>query len=1618
MSSEYQDVQPEVICQENDPAIVYTGNWSRYTGRTYSYDGASMALYDNGRYFEFTFDGTGVGYYSEGNTDQGDVDFYIDGVFSATISTYRSPRQFSDLMYYVTGLPKGTHVLKGVKKSGTWMLLDLLKIYNDGPLVATAEPLLGAGSDGTLRLQFNQSLDPQSATLPANYQLNLGASVVSVTLSNDRKTADLIISGLTTNSEYTLSLTNIYNQILTTSVENQIFTLAYTSLPAEQLYDDAATDIVYAGNWTHGTNRTMSIYNQTTSYTQNNNSGSFSLNFYGTGVAYYAESNTDQGDVEIYIDGVSQGRISTWTSSHLQSHMLYSRVDLPFGAHTIQGIKRSGTWAHIDALKVYNAGSLEILETTTDSNGNIRITFDQALDSESALQLDNYSLNNGGIIDGVTLDVYKTTLMLHAPNLVFEQTYQVTLHGLKNEILTKDFADLQTSFTNYQGMKHYYTFDNQINGAFLDTISGKRDAVMYGREPVLVAGKLAQGCEFDRRYPAYVDLGVFDCLQQPGFTVEAWIYPRSLAMSTIVSQDTRDNNNQRWLFYCQNNQLSFTMSDNTNQASFTLTTRSYIPLNAWSHVAVIRLSSDEFALAINGNIVMCGGSNIKQSANNCSVKVGGRLNSRGEITDAFDGVIDEVKMFDSALSTSTLVDNYRPLAEGNFTLEVNNGAVTARFVQPQSVLPAITDFRLHSKVNSEMRTGLPLNDLIWDTDRNEATLTFTPFEHASVEQNVAMTLRYQGMPVDAQLTIPATTVEPPSISLLTLKGELKTREVLRADYHYSDPENVAESGSEYLWEVADSASGIFSPIEGVHTRTLMLLPEHKGKHIRVTVTPRNARLCPGVPQMAVVGPIAQQSGNPRTDWFRNAKYGVSHHFLPNYLNLSPDIPPREKWHEGESWDDFLSTFDVVAYAKAVQETGAGFVLLTMDQHAGYNLGPSKTHDAILGVAPGVRSAIRDLPLEMAKELAKYGIKFMLYMMGYAPAKASLVYYDSDANPHSPDRWGDMLVPRLYECSPFDNLITPETTRLNYAVVREFGDRYGEYLAGFWFDGMWNNYTDMSQPYNINDVVDASRSGNPQRIVTGIGVDNTVYMDYSNGESYGTKNAEGNYVMTELPTSRWQNNDGYHQWFRWIALGNQTVNAGWGAMGSTDTGKHYDTDSLAQWVKDVAARDGVACMDIRINRFGELDPIVSDQLAAVKAAVYPTLTNDQLLDKVQQTTLRYFWDYAHPTSGLAFERLYRNGDAGINEPVTTGGTGFGIMGILVAVERGFITRQQGYDRINQMVDFLGGPTTRYKGAWPHWLNGNTGATIPFGTNDNGADLVETAFLVEGLLTARQYFNDPTLATKINALWHDIDWNYFTNNSDSLYWHIDKDLQFTMGMKVTGWNEAMMTYLLAIASPTHPVAPTLWESGWSQGTYSNKNKVYYDVTLPIGPTMGGPMFFMHYSFMGFDPRNLRDTANDVNYYQQGVAQSQIQQAYSVDNPHQYIGYSDKCWGLTAGYSPTGYTAHQPTQDDGTITITAALSSLPYLPDASMAALRHFYDDLGNAVWTEKCGFIDGFNMSKNWYSDGYLAIDQGPIIGMIENHRSGLLWRYFMSCPEIQQALSLIGFAADDYPPRAG
>ena len=199
-------------------------------------------------------------------------------------------------------------------------------------------------------------------------------------------------------------------------------------------------------------------------------------------------------------------------------------------------------------------------------------------------------------------------------------------------------------------------------------------------------------------------------------------------------------------------------------------------------------------------------------------------------------------------------------------------------------------------------------------------------------------------------------------------------------------------------------------------------------------------------------------------------------------------------------------------------------------------------------------------------------------------------------------------------------------------------------------------------------------------------------------------------------------------------------------------------------------------------------------------------DDAMLDYIERVHFNYMWDGAEPTSGLARERIHLDGDYPEHDQdvVTTGGSGFGIAGLVVAMDRGFITRDQGIERLTRILDFLE-RADRFHGVWPHWLYGPTGKVKPFGQKDNGGDLVESSFLMQGLLCARQYLNKDTdaekdLVKRINDLWHGMEFDWYTRGGqDVIYWHWSPVHEWKMNHAIRGYADTLITYVLAASSP---------------------------------------------------------------------------------------------------------------------------------------------------------------------------------------------------------------------------
>lgn len=409
-----------------------------------------------------------------------------------------------------------------------------------------------------------------------------------------------------------------------------------------------------------------------------------------------------------------------------------------------------------------------------------------------------------------------------------------------------------------------------------------------------------------------------------------------------------------------------------------------------------------------------------------------------------------------------------------------------------------------------------------------------------------------------------------------------------------------------------------------------------------------------------------------------------------------------------------------------------------------------------------------------------------------------------------------------------------------------------------------------------------------------------------------------------------------------------------------------------------------------------------------------VAEEALLDQVQEDTFNYFWEGAEPISGLARERIhldniYPSHDKDI---ITIGGSGFGLMAILVGVERDFISRDQALDRYDRILDFLE-KADLFHGAWPHWL-WPTGKTAPFSAKDNGGDLVETAFLVQGLLTAQAYFDqdnprEKAIREKIQLLWEGVEWSWYTKGEDVLYWHWSPEFEWEMNFPVGGYNEALIMYVLAAASPTYPIDKSVYEKGWALEGAIAEGTTYYDLPTILnhyqhGDSPVGPLFWAHYSYLGLNPKGLKDQYGD--YWKLNQNHAKIHYKHAVENPNNFKNYGADMWGLTSSYSLKGYAGHRPDRDLGVIAPTAALSSMPYTPEESIAFLKNLYQNHDSLVG--KYGPYDAFSFESNWTLPRYLAIDQGPIPVMIENHRSGIFWNLFMKNKDVQKGLATLGF----------
>ncbi|MAN87201.1 MAG: beta-glucosidase [Algoriphagus sp.] len=433
-------------------------------------------------------------------------------------------------------------------------------------------------------------------------------------------------------------------------------------------------------------------------------------------------------------------------------------------------------------------------------------------------------------------------------------------------------------------------------------------------------------------------------------------------------------------------------------------------------------------------------------------------------------------------------------------------------------------------------------------------------------------------------------------------------------------------------------------------------------------------------------------------------------------------------------------------------------------------------------------------------------------------------------------------------------------------------------------------------------------------------------------------------------------------------------------------------------------------EVKASNEGDFTTIASGSAQTRK------MTDEELLDMVEYYTFRYFWHGAESNSGMAPERIHLDGEYPQNDAhiVTTGGTGFGLFGIIAGIERGWVSRKEGLTRMEKIVGFLES-ADRYHGIWGHWIDGQTGKTKAFSKKDDGADLVESAFLMQGLLAVREYYKngnseEKALSDRIHTLWQEMEWDWFTQGGKNvLYWHWSPNFEWDMNFALEGYNECLITYVLAASSPTHTIDPEVYHQGWARGgdIKTTANAYGYELQLSHNGSQeyGGPLFWAHYSYLGLNPMGLQDRYAD--YEKENRNHTLINKAWCLDNPGNFKGYGEDLWGLTASYSVNFYNAHKPGNDTGVISPTAAISSIPYTPNESIAVIKNLYYNYGDKTFG-KYGFYDAMSPHHEYFPNRYLAIDQGPMIAMIENHRTGLGWKLFMNAPEVIEGLKKLDF----------
>ena len=413
--------------------------------------------------------------------------------------------------------------------------------------------------------------------------------------------------------------------------------------------------------------------------------------------------------------------------------------------------------------------------------------------------------------------------------------------------------------------------------------------------------------------------------------------------------------------------------------------------------------------------------------------------------------------------------------------------------------------------------------------------------------------------------------------------------------------------------------------------------------------------------------------------------------------------------------------------------------------------------------------------------------------------------------------------------------------------------------------------------------------------------------------------------------------------------------------------------------------------------------------------YDPVTVRAALNAQQKKLVNYFFEGADQVSGFAFN------SSTDRTTLTTGATGMGIMNLIIGVERGWISREDAAAHVMKIAEFLD-KADRYHGSWSHWYTSD-GKTAAFGNQTAAGEIVETAFMMAGLLTASEYFtgsseDESAIRTYTEKFWNEVDWSNFVNG-DTLYWiwHSDQEGNAAYELPLVGWNETMIVYILAMAAPQeHRVPQSLWSTCWVGSGYDQGDRTTYGYPLPLGTDeYGGPLFLSQYSFLGLDPRRLSDS--HAFYWTQNLGHTMINRHYCIYEAPSEYGYSASAWGLTAcggcGDNPD-YKSRDPKNDDGVLAPTAALSAYPYVPFYATQVLLNLQDNWSGL--DGQYGFGISYSPGSNSYEASYLGMEHAPMAIMMENYRTGLIWDLLMRNEHVKEGLSLAGMEQNpDFSP---